>query len=290
MDEKIIDGKKIAADIKKELRAEIEALEKSNITPGLAVIVVGSDPASAVYVRNKKKAALDLGIYSEVFELEEDTKEEKLLALIDKLNKDGKIHGILVQLPLPKHISEERIILAISPQKDVDCFHPKNVGKVITGGAKVFPCTPAGIIELLKRSDIEISGRNCVVIGRSNIVGKPMALMMLENSATVTICHSKTNNLASHTKEADIIIAAVGKAKMVTADMIKEGAVIIDVGINRMPDGKLAGDVDFDGVLEKVSAITPVPGGVGPMTIAILMKNTINIAKNYENRNPKVID
>ncbi|MFA6047481.1 MAG: bifunctional methylenetetrahydrofolate dehydrogenase/methenyltetrahydrofolate cyclohydrolase FolD [Parcubacteria group bacterium] len=285
MNAKIIDGKKISAQIKEELRAEVEELKKKNIMPGLAVVIVGVDPASTIYVHNKKKAAKDLGIYSEVYEMPENTKEEELIELINKLNKNEKIHGVLVQLPLPKHINEERIILTIDPKKDVDCFHPENIGKVMIGGAIVFPCTPAGIVELLKRSKIEISGRDCVVIGRSNIVGKPAALMLLQENATVTICHSKTKDLKKYCLEADIIIAAVGKAKMVTADMIKNGAVVIDVGINRLPDGKLVGDVDFGGVIDKISAITPVPGGVGPMTIAMLMKNTINIAKNYENRN-----
>jgi len=276
---RVIDGKKISAEIREELKQEIASLGKKGIKPGLAVIIVGSDAASAVYVRNKKKAALDLGIYSEVFELEENTEEKNLLELIEKLNRDDKIHGILVQLPLPKHINEKKIISAIAPQKDVDCFHPENVGKIITGEAVILPCTPAGIIELLERSGIEISGKNCVVVGRSNIVGKPIALMMLEKNATVTVAHSKTTDLKEHCLEADIIVAAVGKPKMITADMIRKGAVIIDVGINRMSDGKLAGDVDFDGVLEKVSAITPVPGGVGPMTIAMLMKNTVEAAK-----------
>jgi methylenetetrahydrofolate dehydrogenase (NADP+)/methenyltetrahydrofolate cyclohydrolase len=282
MNDKIIDGKKIAVEIREELRAEIAELKKKNITPGLAVIIVGSDPASVIYVRNKKKAASELEIYSEVFELDENTKETELLDLIDRLNKDNKIHGILVQFPLPENISKEKIILAIDPRKDVDCFHPENIGRVISGGAEIYPCTAAGIIELLERSKIEISERDCVVIGRSNIVGKPTAIMLLENNATVTICHSKTKDLKKHCLGADIIVAAAGKAKIVTADMVKDGAVVIDVGMNRMPEGKLVGDVDFEGVLEKVSAITPVPGGVGLMTVAMLMKNTAKLAKLLE--------
>jgi len=280
MSNKIIDGKKISSEIKEKLRLEIKKLKEEGVVPGLAVIIVGSDSASQVYVKSKKKTAEELGIYSEIFQLEENAKEEDILELVGRLNKDNKIHGILVQLPLPKHIDEGKIILAIAPQKDVDCFHPENVGKILTGGAVVYPCTPAGIVELLKRSGIEISGNNCVVIGRSNIVGKPVALMMLQENATVTICHSKTKDLKKYCSEADIIVAAVGRAKMITADMVKNGAVIIDVGINRSPDGKLVGDVDFDSVIDKVSAITPVPGGVGPMTIAMLLKNTVLAAKN----------
>lgn len=280
MDAKIIDGKKIAGEIKEELKKEIAALSEKGIVPGLAVIIVGRNPASLVYVKNKKKTAEELGIYSQIIELEENVSENGLLDQIGQLNNDKKIHGILVQLPLPKHISEERVIMAIDPKKDVDCFHPVNVGKVIVGGANFFPCTPAGIIELIKKSGAEISGKNCVVVGRSNIVGKPVALMMMAENATVTVCHSKTNNLAGCVRQADIIIAAIGKARMITADMIKDGAVVIDVGINRMSDGKLVGDVDYEEVLPKVSAITPVPGGVGPMTIVMLMKNTINAAKN----------
>jgi methylenetetrahydrofolate dehydrogenase (NADP+)/methenyltetrahydrofolate cyclohydrolase len=280
---KVIDGKTIANSIKIELKKEISELKAKGMIPGLAVIIVGSNPASVIYVRNKKKAAEDLGIYSEIFKLEEGVEEAEILELIDRLNKDDKIHGILVQLPLPKHINEGKIIQAISPQKDIDCFHPENVGKVMTGDAVVYPCTSAGIIELLKRSKIEISGRDCVVIGRSNIVGKPTAIMLLQNNATVTICHSRTRDLKKHCLEADIIVAAVGKPDLVTADMVKPGAVVIDVGMNRDSSGKLTGDVDFKNIKEKASAITPVPGGVGPMTIAMLMKNTINLTKNNEN-------
>lgn len=282
MSGKIIDGKKIAQDIKEELRVEIETLKKNGVTPGLAVIIVGCDPASAVYVRNKKKVAEDLGIYSEVHELPESTQEAELLELIHRLNNDKKIHGILVQLPLPENIDEEKVILAIDSKKDVDCFHPENVGKIITGGAVVYPCTPAGIIELLKRSNIEIAGKNIVVVGRSNIVGKPTALMLLKENATVTVCHSKTQDLNFCTKNADIIVAAVGKPGMITADMVKNGAVIIDVGINRTSDGKLVGDVDFENVREIAGAITPVPGGVGPMTIAMLMRNTVQITARLQ--------
>lgn len=282
MTAKILDGKKISAEIKEELRTEVEILREKGLTPGLAVIMVGADPASGIYVRNKKKAAEKLGIFSMVRELGENATEEEVVQLIEKLNEDDNIHGILVQLPLPEHIDARRIIVAISPKKDVDCFHPENVGRVITGGAVFYPCTPAGIVELMKRSGVEIAGKNCVIIGRSNIVGKPVALMMMKENATVTIAHSKTKNLAETVRSADIVIAAVGKAKMITADMVKDGAVVVDVGINRLADGKLAGDVDFEEASKKASFITPVPGGVGPMTIAMLMKNTIEAAKLFE--------
>lgn len=276
---KIIDGKKIAAQIKDELGEEIQLLKKQGIVPGLAVVICGNDPASQVYVKSKKKTAEELGMNSWIFELSEDASEKELLVLIDKLNKDDKVNGILVQLPLPKHINEGNIVRTIDPQKDVDCFHPENVGNLMTGNAKFLPCTPEGIIELLKRSGIEISGKECVVVGRSNIVGKPLALMLLAENGTVTIAHSKTRDLEKVCSRADILISAVGRAGFIKADMIKSGAVVIDVGINRLPDEKIVGDVDFEQVKEKASAITPVPGGVGPMTIACLMKNTVLAAR-----------
>lgn len=272
---KIIDGKKIAAQVKEELKEEIGLLKEQRIIPGLTVVICGNDPASQVYVRSKKKTAEELGMNSWIFELSEDTSEKELLALIDKLNKDDKVNGILVQLPLPKHINEGNIVRAIDPQKDVDCFHPENVGNLMTGNAKFLPCTPKGIIELLRRNGIEISGKECVVVGRSNIVGKPLALMLLAENGTVTMAHSKTRDIEKVCLRADILISAVGKPGFITADMIKPGAVVIDVGINRLSGGKIVGDVDFEQAKEKVSAITPVPGGVGPMTIAMLMKNTV---------------
>ncbi len=272
---KIIDGKKISQDIKNELKQEVEKLKKQGITPGLAVILVGEDPASQVYVRNKEKACEYIGIKSFSHKLSESASEDEILNLIKKLNEDENIHGILVQLPLPKLIDENKIIMAIDPKKDVDGFHPENIGKLSIGQAMLLPCTPAGIIKLLKRSQIEIEGKNCVVIGKSNIVGKPVALMLMNKNGTVTVCHSKTKNLSEISKQADILVVAVGRPKMVTADMIKEGVVIIDVGINRLEDGSLCGDVDFENCKKIASAITPVPGGVGPMTIAMLMKNCI---------------
>lgn len=281
MNAKILDGKKIASDMAEELKKEIEDLKIKEITPGLAVVVVGSDPASQIYVRNKKKTAEKLGMHSVVHEMEEDISQDKLVRLIGELNSDGKVHGILVQLPLPKHLNEKEIILAIDPKKDVDCFHPENLGKFFAEGAEIFPCTPSGIIELLKRNEIKIFGKECVVVGRSNIVGKPTAIMLLENNATVTICHSKTKDLKKHCRKADIIVAAVGKPKFITADMVKDGAVVIDVGINQMDDGTLKGDVDFEEVKKIAAVITPVPGGVGPMTIACLMKNAVMLAKKY---------
>ena len=275
---KLIDGKKISQDIKDEIKLEVESLKKEFFeTPGLAVVLVGEDPASKVYVNSKEKNCLNLGFHSEKHVLEKDANEEELLTLIGKLNRDDKIDGILVQLPLPKHINEQKIIEAIDPKKDVDGFHPENIGKLTIGLDEGFKsCTPYGIMELLKRSDVEISGKDAVVIGRSNIVGKPISLMLLKESATVTICHSRTKNLKDVVKRADIIIAAVGIANFVKEDMVKEGAVIIDVGINRVEGTKkLFGDVDFENVKEKTSLITPVPGGVGPMTIAMLMQNTL---------------
>lgn len=271
----IIDGKRISQEIKDELKTKVEGYRKEGREAALAVIQVGNDPASSVYVNNKKKACTYIGIRSLSYELPEETTEEELLALIEKLNKDDTVNGILVQLPLPGHINEDRVIGAISPKKDVDGFHPENVGKLVIGERGFVSCTPAGIIQLLKRSGIEIAGKNCVVIGRSNIVGKPMALLMLRENATVTIAHSKTQNLKELCRQADILIVAIGKPQFITADYIKEGAVVIDVGIHRNENGKLCGDVKFDEVAEHTSAITPVPGGVGPMTIAMLMNNCV---------------
>jgi len=275
----LINGTEIAARVKAEIAEEAAKLEDYGITPGLAVIIVGDDPASKIYVNNKKKACKDVGFYSEEFALPEKTSQKELLELIDTLNKRFDIDGILVQLPLPKHLNEKTIIGAISPKKDVDAFSPFNVGRIMIGEYRFLPCTPAGILELIKSTGVEIAGKNCVVIGRSNIVGKPMAMLMLHEDATVTICHSKTVNLAEITSKADILISAVGKAGFVTADMVKEGAVVIDVGMNHDEDGKLCGDVKFEEVEAKAGFITPVPGGVGPMTIAMLLKNTLTAAK-----------
>ncbi len=272
----IIDGKLISTQIKDELKSEVA---NNNIKATLAVIQVGNDPASTVYVGNKKKACEYIGIGSESYELPETTTEDELIALIDRLNADDNVNGILVQLPVPAHIDEKKIINRISPLKDVDGFHPESVGNLCIGQEGFVSCTPAGIIELLRRSDIEIEGKECVVIGRSNIVGKPMALLLLANNATVTICHSRTKDLKEVCKRADIVVAAVGKPKMITSEYIKEGAVVIDVGIHRTAEGKLCGDVDYDDVYPHVSAITPVPGGVGPMTIAMLMVNCVKAAK-----------
>lgn len=271
----IIDGKKISQEIKDELKVRAEALRAQGMVGALAVIQVGDDPASSVYVRNKKNACAFIGIESLSYELKESTSQQELLDLIGKLNRDDCVKGILVQLPLPKHINENDVIQAISPEKDVDGFHPRNVGAMVIGQEGFLPCTPAGIIQLLKRSGIEIAGKHCVIIGRSNIVGKPMALLMLREHATVTITHSRTNNLKAICKEADILIAALGKPQYITADYIKEGAVVIDVGIHRDEHNKLCGDVKFDEVQPLASAITPVPGGVGPMTIAMLMHNCV---------------
>ena len=276
----IINGKELAKNLRSEVALEIaEYTARCGRAPGLAVVLVGNDPASAVYVRNKHRACLEVGIESFQIELPEDTGEGELLALIDRLNADEKVNGILVQLPLPKGINEELVINRISPVKDVDAFHPENVGRIVTGNYKLLPCTPAGIITLLDSYGVEISGKRCVVIGRSNIVGKPMALLLTERHGTVTLCHSRTRGLADICREADIIVVAIGRAEFLTADMIKPGAVVIDVGINRLPDGKLVGDVAFDEVSAIASKITPVPGGVGPMTIAMLLKNTLTAAK-----------
>ena len=277
----IINGKEIAQMIKDEMRAEVEELKKVGKSCCLAVIQVGNDPASSVYVSNKKKACEYIGIDSLSYELAEETTEEELLALIDKLNMDETVHGILCQLPLPRHINEKTILNRISPKKDVDGFHPQNVGALVVGDFGFVSCTPAGIIELLKRSNVEMEGKNCVVVGRSNIVGKPMALLMLRENATVTICHSKTKNLKEVCKEADILIVAIGKPKFINKEYIKEGAVVIDVGIHRDENNKLCGDVDYQEVEPMCSAITPVPGGVGPMTICMLMKNCLEAMKYY---------
>lgn len=274
-----IDGKEVSAAVRNEITEQVAKLKENGITPGLAVIIVGNDPASRVYVNNKKKGCEQTGMNSFEYALPEETTTEELISLIEKLNEDEKVHGILCQLPVPKHIDEEKVLNAISPEKDVDAFHPVNCGKVMTGDYKFAPCTPAGMVEMLKYYNIPMEGKNCVIIGRSNIVGKPMAMLMLKNNATVTVCHSRTENLAEITKQADILVAAVGRPKFVTADMVKDGAVVLDVGINRMEDGKLCGDVDFDAVCEKTSYITPVPGGVGPMTITMLLKNTLKAAE-----------
>lgn len=272
----LIDGKAISTAIKDELKDKVEALKKEGKNATLAVIQVGEDPASSIYVKNKKKACEYIGIGSVSYELPEDTSEEKLLSIVDDLNNNPEITGILVQLPLPKHIDEDKVIKAISPLKDVDGFHVENVGKLCVGEKGFVSCTPAGVIQLLKRSNVEISGKNCVVIGRSNIVGKPMALLMLRENATVTICHSKTTNLKEICKTADILIVAIGKPRFIDASYVKDGAVVIDVGIHRDENNKMCGDVDFESVKDIASKITPVPGGVGPMTIAMLMSNCVS--------------
>ena len=276
MPAKIIDGKKISQEIKDELKERVAALKEKGVEVTLAVIQVGSNPASTVYVGNKKKACAYVGIKSLAYELPEETTEAELLELVEKLNKDDSVNGILVQLPLPKHIDEDKVIKTISPEKDVDGFHPESVGKLSIGQKGYVSCTPAGIIQLLKRSDIEIDGKECVIIGRSNIVGKPMAMLLLRENGTVTITHSHTKDLKEVTRRADILIVAIGRTKFVTADYIKEGAVVIDVGMDRDENGKLCGDVDFADVEPKAGAITPVPGGVGPMTIAMLMHNCVS--------------
>ena len=275
----IIDGKAIAATIRGEIAEKVKELKaQKGIVPGLAVIIVGEDPASKVYVRNTHRACEEVGFASFGYELPAQTTEEELLALVDKLNRDDAVHGILVQLPLPKHLDEEKILLAIDPAKDVDAFHPYNVGKIMIGNYDFLPCTPAGVMELLRRSNVEISGKECVVVGRSNIVGKPQAMLLLQANGTVTICHSRTKDLREVCRRADILIAAIGKPEFFDASYVKEGAVVIDVGINRRADGKLCGDVNYADVAPHTSYITPVPGGVGPMTIAMLMQNTLTAA------------
>ena len=274
-----IDGKAVAAKIRAQVAQDVEALKARGICPGMAVVLVGDDPASKIYVNNKKKACAETGIYSEEHLLPAETTQEELLALIEKLNADEKIHGILVQSPLPKHLDEKLVVEHIDPRKDVDAFHAYNVGKIMIGDFTFLPCTPAGVIELIRSTGVPIEGKNCVVVGRSNIVGKPMAMLLLHNNGTVTICHSRTKNLAEICRGADILAAAVGKPKFITADMVKPGAVVIDVGMDRDENGKLCGDVDFDAVEPIASYITPVPGGVGPMTIAMLMKNAVRAAE-----------
>ena len=275
----IIDGKAVSKKVKEDVKAECEQLKAKGITPGLAVIIVGEDPASQVYVHNKEVACEACGFHSVKYALPAETTQEELNALIDELNEDNSINGILCQLPLPKHLDDKEVINRINPIKDVDAFHPVNVGAIMIGDYNYLPCTPAGVMELIHSTGVDVSGKKAVVIGRSNIVGKPMAMLLLHENATVEITHSKTQSLADVTKEADILVAAIGKAKFVTADMVKQGAVVIDVGMNRDENGKLCGDVDFEGVKDKCSFITPVPGGVGPMTIAMLMKNTLTAAK-----------
>ncbi len=276
----IIDGKAIAASARLDIAQRGQAFyEKTGVRPGLAVIIVGEDPASKVYVRNKKKGCEEAGFYSEVHEMSAETTMDELLAKIEELKANEKIHGILVQLPLPKHLDEKAVIDAIPPEKDVDAFHPVNTGKIMIGDYNFLPCTPAGVMKMLEYEKIDVSGKECVVIGRSNIVGKPMAMLLLHANGTVTVCHSRTKDLAEVTRRADILVVAIGKANFVTADMVKEGAVVIDVGMNRNAEGKLCGDVDFENVKEKASAITPVPGGVGVMTITMLLENTLRAAE-----------
>ena len=273
---KIIDGKAISAEIRAEIAAEVASMK---VKPGLSVVIVGEDPASKVYVRNKHKACSEVGIRSEVIELPETTTQEELDAVIDRLNADPSVNGILCQLPLPKHLSEDEVIARIDPKKDVDAFSAVNVGHIMLGDPVFLPCTPAGVMELLRRSGIEVSGKNCVMVGRSNIVGKPMAMLLMKADGTVTVCHTKTADLKSVTLGADILVVAMKKARYIKADMVKEGAVVIDVGMNRDGNGKLCGDVDFDSVSEKAGYITPVPGGVGPMTITMLLRNTVTAAR-----------
>ena len=278
----LIDGKKISTEIKDELKVTVEKLKKQGVETCLAVIQVGDDPASSIYVRNKKRACAYVGIESLSYELPEETTEDQLVKLVKELNENDNVHGILVQLPLPKHINADMIIRTISPDKDVDGFHPESVGRLCIGELGFVSCTPAGIIQLLKRSGIEIEGKECVVVGRSNIVGKPMSILLLRENGTVTITHSRTKDLKEVTGRADILVVAIGKPKFITADYVKEGAVVIDVGMHRNEENKLCGDVDFDDIKDKVSAITPVPGGVGPMTIAMLMYNCVEAAKGQE--------
>ena len=277
---KIIDGKAVSQYLRGEIAKEVEMLRnETGTTPGLAVVLVGDDPASAVYVRNKKRACEETGIRSSVFELPPETTETALLALLEKLNNDDTVDGILVQLPLPQHISEEKVIAAIDPSKDVDAFHAENVGKIMLGKYEFLPCTPAGVMELLRYYDIPVAGKDCVVVGRSNIVGKPQAMLLLAQNGTVTICHSRTENLTEKTKNADVLVVAVGRPDFITGEMVKSGATVIDVGINRKADGKLCGDVHFESVEKVAGALTPVPGGVGPMTITMLLKNTVKAAR-----------
>ena len=281
----IIDGKKIAADTRADIARRVAEFEgECGVKPGLAVIIVGENPASQVYVRNKKKAALEVGMHSVVIEMPEETTQEALMAKLEELKADEKIHGILVQLPLPRHLDEDAVIDAIPPEKDVDAFHPVNTGKIMIGDFDFLPCTPAGVMKMLEYEGVEIEGKECVVVGRSNIVGKPQAMLLLHKNGTVTVCHSRTKNLGEVCRRADILVVAVGRADFITGDMIKEGAVVIDVGMNRREDGKLTGDVDFASCEPKASMITPVPGGVGPMTITMLLENTLTAAKKAEKK------
>lgn len=275
----IIDGKKIAEEVRAELKQEVTELKGRGIEPGLAVVLVGADPASQVYVNNKHKACGEAGIYSEVHRLPEDTPQDEVLSLLGRLNSDKKIHGILVQLPLPKHIDKKAVINAISPQKDVDGFGPANVGNLVIGDDCFYPCTPHGIIVMLEKTGVDLKGKRAVVVGRSNIVGKPVAMMLLHRHATVTICHTRTRDLVWECRQGDILVVAAGRPRVITGDMIKEGAIVIDVGVNRLENGKLCGDVDFDSASQAASWITPVPGGVGPMTITMLLKNTVEAAR-----------
>ena len=279
----LLNGKELAQKLQQEMKQEVTELKEKGLQPGLAVILVGEDPASQVYVRNKERAANNIGMYSVVYRLPETTSEAALIAKIEELNQDDKIHGILVQLPLPKHINEDLVLDTIDPAKDVDGFHPMNLGNLFAGKPTMIPCTPAGIMELIKLSGIDLAGKNAVIIGRSNIVGKPLAHLLLQANATVTICHSKTKDLPKVAKQADVLVVAIGRANFVTADFVKEGAVVIDVGTNRDENNKLTGDVKFDEVAPLTSFITPVPGGVGPMTITMLMRQTIDAAKRKEN-------
>ncbi|HEY2493890.1 MAG TPA: bifunctional methylenetetrahydrofolate dehydrogenase/methenyltetrahydrofolate cyclohydrolase FolD [Paenibacillus sp.] len=277
----IISGKQVSDEIRGGIATVVKELAGQGVVPGLAVVLVGEDPASQVYVRNKEKACHDLGYYSEVHRLDAQTSQKELIALVDKLNAQANINGILVQLPLPSHIEEKAIINAIAVEKDVDGFHPINVGNLVIGGDSLLPCTPAGVIELIKRAGVEMSGKHAVVIGRSNIVGKPVSLLLQRENATVTMCHSRTANMAEIARQADILVVAIGRANFIDASFVKPGAVVIDVGMNRLPNGKLAGDVDFESVKEVAGPITPVPGGVGPMTITMLMQNTLIAAKRH---------
>ncbi len=285
----VIDGNAIAREVRGELQPRVQALKAAGVTPGLAVVLVGENPASRVYVRNKGRACADVGLHSEQHDMPGTSTEAEVLERVRRLNADPRIHGILVQLPLPAHISGERVLHAIAPAKDVDGFHPFNVGLLATGHPLFAPCTPAGVMKMLDREGIDPQGRHAVVVGRSNIVGKPMALLLLQRNATVTICHSKTKDLGEVTRQADILVVAIGRARAVTGDMVKPGAVVIDVGINRLPDGRLAGDVDFQSVLGRASHLTPVPGGVGPMTIAMLLVNTVTATERAVAGNPHAL-
>jgi methylenetetrahydrofolate dehydrogenase (NADP+)/methenyltetrahydrofolate cyclohydrolase len=279
MDTRVIDGAALAVKLRAELKTRAAAIAARGRMPGLAAVQVGDDPASKVYVRTKVRVCAEVGIYSEHIELPASTTETELLARIGALNADPRIHGILIQLPLPKHIGTDRVLEAVAPEKDVDGFHPWNVGLLVTGKPRFVPCTPAGVMAMLEAEGIALDGREAVIVGRSNIVGKPMAMLLLQKGATVTMCHSRTRDLGAHTRRADIVVAAVGRPQLVVADMVKPGAVVIDVGINRLPDGKLVGDVAFQSLLGRASHITPVPGGVGPMTVTMLMANTVRAAE-----------